>query len=88
MIEVEFKAYSREIYTVLIDYTYYDSPAKTQGDPNDCCDDESELTMNIVNIYPELTHEDEIELFDSLASYGTLYEKADRAVMEDYRING
>ncbi len=78
-IEIQFQANSGTQYHLFVDYTYDECPATYDYD------DESELLMEIVRIFPEPCGSDSTEIFNQWREDERLYEHAADIALSDYR---
>lgn len=79
LIEIKFEANSGIQYDLSVDYTYDECPATYDYD------DESELFMEIVRIYPTPCDSDAVEILDQWREDERLYEHAADIALSDYR---
>lgn len=86
MFDMPFITEDETEYTLTIGYTYNHRPEKFAADPNDCCDNESELDMKrrFICPVPSRAHTEEInDSWDSRED-DSLYNRAASLALEDF----
>ncbi len=86
MFDIPFITEDGTEYTLTITYVYHHCPAILAADHNDCCDDESELEMDVAffNTEPLESHYEEMaDSWDSREE-GSLYKRAEIKAIKDY----